>query len=63
MTLWLEPLKLIHHPSKIGSHRYCGSRDIMVLVCHLIFKDPYRLRINVVKETEIKLLLILFLLK
>ena len=29
----LEPLKVSHHPYKVGGNRHYGSRDIMVLVC------------------------------
>ena len=28
-----------HHPAKVGGHSYCGSRDIMFLVCHMISQD------------------------
>ena len=29
-----------HHFIKFGGHRYCSSRDIMFLVCHVIKQDP-----------------------
>ena len=28
-----------HHLPKFGDHRYCTSRDIKFLVCHVIKKD------------------------
>ena len=28
-----------HHPAKIANHRHFGSRDIIVLVCHMIWHD------------------------
>ena len=40
--MWLyrqEPIKVSHHLTKFGSHRYCGSGDLMILVCHVIFQD------------------------
>ena len=27
---------LSHHHGKFGGHRYCGSRDKMILGCHMI---------------------------
>ena len=27
------------HLSKFGGHRYCSSRDMMFLVCHVIKQD------------------------
>ena len=27
-----------HHPAKSGEHSYCGTRDKMFLVCHVIRK-------------------------
>ena len=28
-----------HHFAKFGGHRYCGTRNIMFLVCHVINFD------------------------
>ena len=28
-----------HHLAKFGGHRYCNSRNIMFLVCHVIKHD------------------------
>ena len=28
-----------HHPVKFGGHRHCSGRDIMDLVCHMIYQD------------------------
>ena len=28
-----------HHLTKFGSHRHCGSGDIIVLVCYAIFQN------------------------
>ena len=28
-----------HHLTKFGVHRYCSSRDVMFLVCHVIKQD------------------------
>ena len=28
-----------HHLAKFGGHRYCGSRNVMFLVCHLIYQN------------------------
>ena len=28
-----------HHLAKFDSHRYCSSRDIIFLVCHMIKLD------------------------
>ena len=36
VTLWEEPLKVSQHPVMFGCHRHCGSREVMVLVCHVI---------------------------
>ena len=30
---------IYHHYAKFGGHRYCSSRDIMILVCHVIKQD------------------------
>ena len=35
----LEPLKLSHHPIKFGGHNQWVSREMVVLVCHVILKD------------------------
>ena len=35
----LEPLMVSHHPTSFGSLRRCGSRNVMVLVCHVISED------------------------
>ena len=32
-------MKVSYHPANFGGHRQCGSRDIMVLVCHVISQD------------------------
>ena len=32
----LEPLRVCHHPTKFGGHRYCDSGDMIVLVCNVI---------------------------
>ena len=40
--IWLyreEPVNVNYHPTNFGGHRYCGSRDIMILVCHMISQD------------------------
>ena len=34
-----------HHPAKSGEHSYCGTRDKMFLVCHVIPQN------HVVKES------------
>ena len=39
MTLWKEPLKVSHHPTKFGGHRHCGKEDKMILVYHIISQD------------------------
>ena len=44
MTL-LEPLKISQQPAKFGGHRYCGSGDILILVCQVTSQD------YVIKET------------
>ena len=28
-----------HHLAKFGDHRYCSSRNVMFLVCHVIRQD------------------------
>ena len=28
-----------HHPTKLGGHGDCGSKDITVLVCHMILHN------------------------
>ena len=28
-----------HDLAKFDSHRYCGSRDVMFLLCHVIWQD------------------------
>ena len=33
------PLKVSYHPAKFGGHIHCGSKDVMVLVCHVISED------------------------
>ena len=33
------PLKISHYPAKFGGHRQCGSRDVIVVVCHVISQD------------------------
>ena len=30
---------LSHHPVKFTGYRHCGSRDLIVLVCHVILQD------------------------
>ena len=30
---------LSYHPAKIVDHKHCGSRDIIVLICHVILQD------------------------
>ena len=30
---------LTHHPVKSGDNEYCGSGDIIVLVCHVILHN------------------------
>ena len=30
---------MIHRLAKFVCHRYCGSRDIIILVCHVIYED------------------------
>ena len=38
-TIWLygyETSKVGQQPAKFGSHKHCGSGDVMILVCHLI---------------------------
>ena len=32
-------MKLSYHLAKFGSHRHCGSGDIMILVYHVISQD------------------------
>ena len=34
-----EPLMVSHNPAKFGGHRHCDSRDINVLVSHVILKN------------------------
>ena len=38
-TLWVEALKVCHHPPKFCGHSDCGRGDIMILVCQVIFRD------------------------
>ena len=40
------PLKTSHHPTKFGSHRFCGNGDIMILVCHSIWQDQVIKRLS-----------------
>ena len=28
-----------HHLAQFRGHRYCGSRDMIFLVCHVIYQD------------------------
>ena len=32
-------VKVSHHLHKFCGHRYCGSGEIMVLVCHVILEE------------------------
>ena len=34
-----SPSRLSYHSAKFAVHRHSGSRDIMVLVCHVILQD------------------------
>ena len=34
-----EPLIVSRHPGMFGCYRHYGSRDKMVLVCHVILED------------------------
>ena len=39
--MWLygqQPIKVDYRPPKFGRDRYCGSVDIMNLVCHTILQ-------------------------
>ena len=37
---------LSYHPAKFSGHRHCGSGDIIVLVCHVIFARPRDQRVR-----------------
>ena len=39
MTLRVQPIKVSYHLAKFGGHRNPGSRDIMVLFCHVALQD------------------------
>ena len=39
MSRSLSTLNVSHHPAKFGSHRDCGSEDVMDLVCHVVLQD------------------------
>ena len=42
MSLSMEAFhckSVCHHRIKFGSHRHCGTVDIMVLVCHVNSQD------------------------
>ena len=34
-----EPIKVIYHPAKICGHGGYDSKDIIILVCHMISQD------------------------
>ena len=34
-----ELFMVYHHFAKFGDHKYCSSRDIFFLVCHVIKQD------------------------
>ena len=38
-ALWWEPLIVSYHFPKSGGPRYCGSRDIMILVFLMFLQD------------------------
>ena len=44
MTLWFEVPQVKSHHTKFGGHKHGGSRDIMVLVCHVILQDCFMKR-------------------
>ena len=42
MVIWLYGQKVVQvcqYPTTFCHHKYCGSGDIMVLVCHVILQD------------------------
>ena len=38
VTLWEELLNVSQHSVMFGGHRHCGSREVIVLVCHMILE-------------------------
>ena len=49
-----------YNPAKFGGHRHCVSRDIMVLVCHMILQDHITKGIlNIMGRTPSRLVTIL----
>ena len=36
MTIWMEAHKISLQLNKIGGHKICDSRDMMVLICRMV---------------------------
>ena len=39
MTLWVDLFIVSQYPAKFGCLKYCGSEDVMFLICQLTSRD------------------------
>ena len=39
MTIWMDAHKISLQLNKIGDHKIWDSRDMMVLICHMVKQD------------------------